>query len=237
MNTEHDAIRDLIPAYALGALEDAERVRVEAHLQTCAACRAEWALYRGLVEDLHYAVPPAIAPSRLEQRLRRQIEATSLRRARRAFPTWRMLALAAAFVLLLAGNVYWVQRVRTLQEEVRIQATALAALAEAPTVHLQGDPPAPNARGVLYVRPNTHVALLHVYNLPPLPADKAYQVWLIYNGKRDSGAVFQVRGEPEVVVLIRAPRPLATYDAIGITVEPAGGSPGPTGPRVLHGTF
>jgi anti-sigma-K factor RskA len=34
---------------------------------------------------------------------------------------------------------------------------------------------------------------------------------------------------------IRAPRSLLDYSEVGITIEPAGGSPQPTGPRVLGG--
>jgi anti-sigma-K factor RskA len=35
------------------------------------------------------------------------------------------------------------------------------------------------------------------------------------------------------MVQVVAPQPLDTYSALGITIEPAGGSPAPTGPKVL----
>jgi len=34
---DHEAIRDLLGAYALGAVDDDERAEVEAHLQSCAS--------------------------------------------------------------------------------------------------------------------------------------------------------------------------------------------------------
>ena len=45
---ENVDIRDLLPEHAGGLLAGAERARVEAHLATCEACRAELALLRAL---------------------------------------------------------------------------------------------------------------------------------------------------------------------------------------------
>lgn len=233
----HDEIRELLPAYAIGAVDPDERAQVEAHLATCRACRERLYDFEALAEDLLYAVPPAEVPPRVEARLRSKLRAERGRRRRPTFFRWRALAVAAVIALFLGVNAYWVVQTRRLEQQVQLQATALAALAEAPTLVLQGDTVAPQARGVLYMRPDAHVALLHIYNLPPLPPDKAYQVWLIHNGQRDSGALFQVRDQTEVVVLIQAPKPMAEYQAVGITIEPASGSPGPTGPRVLFGAF
>src|SRR5690242_8535108 len=53
--SEHD--RTQLGAYALGALEPAEAAEVEAHLTTCAECRAELAELSEL-KDLLGEVPP-----------------------------------------------------------------------------------------------------------------------------------------------------------------------------------
>ncbi len=246
MNTtqDHEVFRDLIPAYAIGATDAEETAAVEEHLRHCATCRALLADYRALADDLLYAIPPAEAPDHLAERLRREIgdlpprdEEHPQRRAAFLFPRLMRYAAVAVIFVLLLGNAVLLYRTQRLEEQVRVQATALAVLAEAPAVALHGDAPAPQSEGVLYLQPEAQVALLHVYNLPPVPEDKAYQIWLIHNGKRDSGGLFRVDERGEAVVLIRAPRPLAEYEAIGITVEPATGSPGPTGPRVIGGKF
>src|SRR5512143_2681017 len=66
---EHPLLRENIPAYALGAL-DAEDVRaLEAHLQTCEACRAELADYRELSNNLLMTVPPRQPSPALRKRL------------------------------------------------------------------------------------------------------------------------------------------------------------------------
>lgn len=243
--SEHEEVASLVPAYAIGATDREETQRVEAHLPHCARCRALLAEYRQLAEDMLYAVAPAEAPAHIEVALRQKIEKSSpsgARAPRRTGflfprPVLRRYAAVAVVVLLFLSNVALFYRTERLAEETRVQATALAVLAEAPTVVLKGDAPAPGAEGVVYLHPETNIALLHVYNLPPIPRDKAYQVWLIHNGKRDSGGLFRVNEKGEAVLLIRAPRPLAEYEAIGVTVEPATGSPGPTGPRVIGGKF
>jgi anti-sigma-K factor RskA len=58
-------------------------------------------------------------------------------------------------------------------------------------------------------------------------------LWLIQDGQRTSGGVFSVSDEGYGSLWISSPEPLATYSAFGITIEPAGGSPGPTGDKVL----
>lgn len=45
----HSEVRDMLGAYALGAVDDAQRADVERHLEGCDACRRELA-------DLHEAV-------------------------------------------------------------------------------------------------------------------------------------------------------------------------------------
>ncbi len=247
----HKEIRDLIPAYAIGATDPEETQRVEAHLRECAACRALAEEYARLSDDLLYTVPLVTAPAAIEERLMAQLSPLQLQpqrvpeegRTQRAarghflFPRLRAWATVAAVVLLLVINGVWLARVQKMEQQVTLQATALAYLVDGEKVPLDGDAPAPNARGVIILRPDSNIAILHVDHLPSLPEDKAYQVWLIRGNKRDSGAVFRVQGEKEITLILRAPRPLREYDALGITVEPAEGSPGPTGPRVIKGTL
>jgi anti-sigma-K factor RskA len=57
--------------------------------------------------------------------------------------------------------------------------------------------------------------------------------WLIENGQRTSGGVFSVSQEGYGSLRVSSPQPLSNYSAFGITVEPVGGSPGPTGNKVL----
>ncbi|MCC7353049.1 MAG: anti-sigma factor [Anaerolineae bacterium] len=95
----------------------------------------------------------------------------------------------------------------------------------------------PGATATRYVPAEGRAGLLVVRNMPPLPAGKAYQLWLVQSGQRDNGGLLQVGQDGSGFLLVKSPRPLHEYEAAGITMEPAGGSPGPTSPRVIGGRF
>lgn len=94
---------------------------------------------------------------------------------------------------------------------------------------------APGATGILIISADGEYGSLVVQGLPELDADHQYQLWLIENGERTSGGVFSVH-EGYAAIQVYAPRPLSSYRDFGITVEPAGGSAGPTGAKVLGST-
>jgi len=64
---------------------------------------------------------------------------------------------------------------------------------------------------------------------------KQYQLWLISDGEKANGGVFSVNQEGYGNLLVVSSKPLTEYSAFGITVVPEGGSPGPTGVKVLGG--
>ncbi len=51
-DSDHDAIRDLLGAYALGAVDADERRQVEAHLQSCVDCREELVRHTAAIAGL-----------------------------------------------------------------------------------------------------------------------------------------------------------------------------------------
>ena len=61
----NDDIHSLVGAYAVDALDDAERARFEEHLATCAECRAEVASLRGAAASV--AAPRRHPAPRLAQ--------------------------------------------------------------------------------------------------------------------------------------------------------------------------
>ena len=93
---------------------------------------------------------------------------------------------------------------------------------------------APTAGGELLLTPDLTQAAVAVHGLPPLPPDRSYQVWFNRpDGTWVSGGVFGVSERGGADVLVRRPESLPVYDACWITEEPGGGSPFPTGQRVL----
>ncbi|MFQ5804252.1 MAG: anti-sigma factor domain-containing protein [Candidatus Methylomirabilales bacterium] len=261
-----DEIPELIPAYALEALTQAEQALVEEHVAGCHGCRTLLADHQALAEGLLYTAPPVAASPHLEADLRRRLseaKATGAAdrppRPLRAWPEALFSpaarpALAATVLVLLTlavvSNVYWVgttNQLRTHQammaeqmehalvdEQLMYDAMRLLATG-GHTVVLRGDAPAPEAIAMLALSRDRPEAFLVVDDLPQLPAGKIYQVWLIRDGQRESGGLFDVEPDGENVIVVRSQQPLANYQAVEITVEPAGGSPSPTSPRVMGG--
>jgi predicted anti-sigma-YlaC factor YlaD len=91
------AIRDLLPLFVSGRLDDVEQARVEAHLQGCTDCAAEVDLLRATVRAYDVAPLDAAAiASRIPT-------ARAAKRARpfHSQPLWRV---AAAITIMIAGT-------------------------------------------------------------------------------------------------------------------------------------
>ena len=77
-------VEELLPGYALNALDAAEAAGVEEHLDSCASCTAA---YRGEIESvvlLSQAATPAALPDRLKSRLMARIPSPPRREPERA---------------------------------------------------------------------------------------------------------------------------------------------------------
>ena len=137
---------------------------------------------------------------------------------------------------LLFSNFFLLQRVNRLRATEN--GAPGGAQGELITVALNGTKIAPNAAGMLVMDTHGEYGVLVVDSLPQLTNDQQYQLWLIEDGQRTSGGIFSVNeGGYGSIVLVSPQRPLTEYPSFGITIEPAGGSPGPTGDKVLGGEF
>ena len=249
----HAQIQELLPAFALGALTHIEEATVAAHLTECAECRSTLAEYREAVALLAYALPPSTPPPALKQRVLQHIAPAPVQPRRpglgerlstlwpRLAPVWGAISLLTLLILVWG--------ILSLQSRLQAQQAELQRLAQTQSVllylnqdgwrsvPLKGTEVAASALGVLYFEPQGAEGALLVSGLSPLPPGKAYQLWLIHNGQRDNGGVFTVNNEGMGALFIHAPAPMATYQAVGVTIEPISGSHGPTGPKVLGGTL
>lgn len=244
---EHSLLRENIPAYALGALDAEDARALEAHLQTCEACQAELAEYRAMSESLLAATPPRPPSPALRKRLQSQLpSARPVQKSARprivwSFPQW---AMGGALALLLVMNLFSFLQMRefqrqqlNVQRQLQNSQAALAMLSypgtEALPIH------ADNISGTVLLDRDRNGAALIVWNLPQLEDTQTYQVWLIEaNDDRVSGGVFRPQADlPYTTQPVFANQDLSNFVGIGVTVEPAGGSDRPTGPRVLRVDF
>jgi hypothetical protein len=73
-NAAHQAVQDMLPWYASGALSEDEAAQVQQHLQACSACRAELGWQRKLLET-EGPLPAGLDPERALARLMPQLDA------------------------------------------------------------------------------------------------------------------------------------------------------------------
>ncbi|QGV77331.1 anti-sigma factor [Streptomyces ficellus] len=228
----------LVAAYALGALDDDEREDFDAHLLACEACRQEAAEFRATTARLAAAAaqpPPTAAKAEVMaaidgvRQLPPRIPAPSAAPVlggilrRRAVP----LALAAGVAAAVLGGVavWQAQNGQDLEQQARQaqrQLDAVSAVLAAPdagTVHGRA---ANGALTTVVASDRQNAAVFTAANLPAPGTGKTYQLWLDHDGTMRPAGLIHGDG---TVVLTGNP---ADAGAVGLTVEPAGGSPRPT---------
>ena len=89
--------------------------------------------------------------------------------------------------------------------------------------------------GTLVYDSHGQIAVLNVWGLETLSNEQDYQVWLIEpDQSRISGGVFQSSDQAAYVsFVIESPTTFESFIGLGVTIEPSGGSSGPTGPRIF----
>ncbi|WP_122260671.1 anti-sigma factor [Ornithinimicrobium cerasi] len=238
--TEQDGtedMHDLAPAYAVDALDPAERARFETHLTSCPGCAA-------LVQELQEAAvelsagleaePPAALRARVLEAVR--IEAAHvdgghvddvvvpLRPAHRAQgPSrrrgGRWLTAAAAAAAVVVAGVWGVSELRPDDPAQQVVSASDAREYSATT----------SVGTVTVISSSTRDAA--VLRLPddvePPPAGSVYQAWFVGTdgSARSAGLLPAEVLESGEVVLEGTPAGAA---AVGLSVEPDGGSPQPT---------
>jgi anti-sigma-K factor RskA len=240
--TDHQWL-ELAGAYALGALDPAERAGFEAHLAGCTTCRTEVEALRELTALLGHGVAAAEPPPALRERVlatARQVRPIGARRGR--LVPW--LAAAAAVVLaVLAGEAYRAERaarqqatraLAALRDSVAARDSLLAALLspDASTAALAATGQPPSAR--LFWSPSRHRVVIAVYRLPPAPAGRTYQLWAIASGRPVSLGLFNTTPDGSLRAALDVPAGLV-FQVTAVTEEPAGGSPQPTQQPFLIG--
>ena len=238
MSVDHENhVIDLLPDYVLEILTVEETSRVAEHLAGCQICRAEFHRLQQVADELPLALAQTEPPLRLKANLMGSIHARNLKPAPTSQPSfWQSLTsilqtrlpawgLALVLILVVGNLLLWRQpNPSNSQTNTPMLVIALASTTDAP-----------QAAGTLIMDQNGHYGTLVVDHLPALDADHQYQVWLNRDGDRISSGLFSVNYEGYGSLELTAPDPLIQFDSIGITIEPKGGSPGPTGAKVLGG--
>jgi anti-sigma factor RsiW len=220
----------LTGSYVLDAISDAEREEFERHLQHCPACEAE---VRGMRETaarlaLACAVTP---PARMEQQVlaatyrTRQLPPLSVDRPRRAVPRLvprvpRRLAMLAVAASVAAAVALGITQLSAQHQLDQARTTAIARVVTAPDAHVATTRTSAGGNVTVVTSAALREAVVSASGMASLPPSRVYQVWVMSpSGSRSAGLM---HGSS---LLASAVRP---GDRIGITVEPAGGTPRPT---------
>lgn len=256
MDAKCKELEELYPAFVLDAVENTERQKIQAHLATCQTCPAIVEGYRAVADVLPYAVPIVEPAADLKYRvLARAVPKAQPVRAPSPFENlatllanlFRAPVFSAMALLLVIGLGIWnlslqnqISQQAALNQQFQSELTrnralvSMIAYAQNEPKVVQATDAAPKAVGRLVAAPELNALALIVYDMPTLDTSREYQVWLIDPaGGRTSGGTFTVDERGRAWVLIRAPQSLDHYQGIGVTVEPAGGSPKPTGTKML----
>ena len=258
-STRHE---ELLPAYALGALDGEELRELETHLAAgCRECRAHLDLWQGDLEELAASVEP-VTPSETTRRRVQRIAPTAAPIHSRSLARWAVLVAAAS--LLIAVWSGWRQarlgdelerlgaerdrlarEVSGLDQQLglaradaqrMVESLAIVASPGARVTQLVGLGPSPGASGQAFENPERGgKAVVYAVDLPRLEPDKTYQLWSIgEDGKPVSAGTFEVDELGTGSVQVERVAPAGTR-VWAVTIEPSGGMPQPTGDMVLKG--
>ena len=229
----------LTGSYALDALTGDERAEFEKHLERCPSCAEE---VRGLRETAaRLALATAVTPPPgMRQKvlaaaaLTRQLPPTGrspLPRARgsrrrslsRAGITAGILALAAAVVFLLVTQLSTSHQL----QQARQDNSAIAAVLTAPDARIESLPATAGGTVTAVMSLRQEEAVVTTSDLPALPGTRVYQLWVMTSSgaAKSAGLLAFTSSGSTTPVLADGVLP---GDRLGITVEPAGGTPQPT---------
>jgi len=231
---KHDQIHEMLPAYALGCLDEEEALLVSEHLGTCAKCNEQFLEYRSTVDAMAYGTPGIRPLDSLKQKLMRGIQPTAdipsvIQPASKRWkwkslwqgfsPAWAFASLALIISLSVTNFMQW-HNTQTLQDGVAVDLLVLK---------MKGTHRAPKGDGTFVISQGRKKGVLVASDLPVPDESRQYQLWMKKDGQHVSGGVFSVTPTGYAVLEIQSTESLSSFRSFEITLEPAGGSPTPTG--------
>ena len=260
----HQQFAEDLALYALSALEGDDRAILEKHLATCSECRLELEELRGdgalLALSTIGPKPPARARQRLLDAVAKEAAPTLSQKTRKdGAPTtatrrswWGALGWAATAAVIVFAASLWkentalkqslasasaqaIQSARELDDLRKISAPLIAPEAQRITLVAMKTPPQPQGKA-FYLRNRSSLVFM-ANNMPPLPPQKAYELWLIpIQGSPVPAGTFKPDAHGSATV-VNPPLPSGMEaKAFAITVENEAGARTPTMPIMMMGT-
>jgi anti-sigma-K factor RskA len=252
----HEQFAEDLALYALNALTGEDRVTLEQHLAACPACRRELEQLRADSALLALSTVGPKPPQRSRQRLmdavakETRMPVALSTRPRRSM--WGFLGWAAAAAVIVFAASLWKENAALKRDVSSIHGLLDRQTAELEQARGVVDsitnpegqhftlvalkaPPQPQGKAI-YV-PKRGSLIFIANNLPKLPSQKTYELWLIpEQGAPIPAGLFKPDAHGSATV-INPPLPAATIaKAFAMTVEDEAGASSPTMPIVMMST-
>jgi len=217
-------LHHLASAYALDALGPDERRAFEAHYPNCEICTTDVADHREVAGQLAHATAEE-PPARLRTDVLDQIAGTRQvspvePRPLRTRPRWLPLAAAAVLLLAVGALVVAVNRGSTGNED------EIAQLVAAPDAELLTlDTEQTGSLTVVWSEQTGRVAVVGA-EVAAVRSDQRYALWLLDDDGAQPAGLFTPDDDGQVRTVTDLGGPPRGW---GVTIEPEGGSPQPTG--------
>ncbi|AHY46895.1 Anti-sigma-K factor rskA [Rubrobacter radiotolerans] len=235
---------DLKDAYALGALPEDEAREFEAYLAEHPEAQKEVAELSNVASLLALSAEDREPSADLRRDLLRAVRSESAGSAREVSASQgprpalaglagRLLfrpAVAGLAALLLVGLLAWnvvlqseVGELRETNSELRAQVEEIPEGGRVLAMSGQGEMSGVRAEVISYEGDR---AVLVAENLPSIPEDRTFQIWVLEGGEAIPGGLFDPSDGAPVATYVDGS--LADAEAVAVTVEPDGGSEQPT---------
>ena len=168
---KHDQIHEMLPAYALGCLDEEEAELVSEHIATCAKCNGQFLEYRSTVDAMAYGAPAVCPPDSLKQKLMQRFQTTAEKPSvsqpatkqwklkslwQSLSPAWAFASLALIVSLTVINLLQW-HHTQKLQKEIAVELVVLK---------MKGTQRAPKGDGTFVISQNRKKGVLVASDLP-----------------------------------------------------------------------
>lgn len=260
-----DEIKDSIAAYCLGVL-DPEEKKIIAE-QIASGDPEILRIYNEMMQvtsALPYEAPAKKTPRRLKTSILAAIEpenkpATQHVYLQKKTPLWNKLSMpfsvatVVALALIIMYSAILNSEIKTLRSQISIgqelmtklrnqlavqrQILNIVQFSELRIIKVAGTETSPTSKGKIYWDTEQNKAVFYAYDLPELPSDKDYQLWMIrsdYPDPVDAG-IFTVDENGFGTITLDVISDSQNLSAFAVSVEPKGGMLQPTSALYLIG--
>lgn len=235
-----EALRALLPAYSINALDEQDRQQVQDGLNACPELAEELAQLRGLHERLLYSAPLVRPSSTLKAKILKAAaqETPAVQPLvvapvpRRRFP----LIAAVLLIALLGSNLFWIghnlmrsaERVVVIRDAVPVSYVTQGKVNQVALGAQDGMSPNAVLSWVSIEPEVTWIAWLVVRNFPALQSGEVYSLWISRTGESPLLlGQFMLAEGGETAYMFQISEPIRSFDLLQITTE---SSPAPTAP-------